>query len=189
MRTENENISQRREKKKKKGVSTFRMQVLFLQSGKQILESESNWIEFKYSIGCTFLNFRISLDEIIHQNKHFHTFKMCMCAVLLSNERVCSVPQLCPTVCDPTECSLPGSSVHRNFPGKNTRIGCHFLLQGIFPVQGSNPHLIHTSQNLRRSNEIVYENYLLQNVVYTTLSKLTYFPSILPKCQKLSLCI
>ena len=28
-----------------------------------------------------------------------------------------------------------------NFPGKNTRVGCHFLLQGIFPTQGLNPHL------------------------------------------------
>ena len=27
-------------------------------------------------------------------------------------------------------------------PGKNTAVGCHFLLQGIFPVQGSNPHLL-----------------------------------------------
>ena len=28
----------------------------------------------------------------------------------------------------------------QNFPGKNTELGCHFLLQGIFPTQGSNPH-------------------------------------------------
>ena len=26
-----------------------------------------------------------------------------------------------------------------DFPGKNTGVGCHFLLQGIFPTQGSNP--------------------------------------------------
>ena len=26
--------------------------------------------------------------------------------------------------------------------GKNTRVGCHFLLQGIFPIQGSNLHLL-----------------------------------------------
>ena len=26
-------------------------------------------------------------------------------------------------------------------PGQNVRVGCHFLLQGIFPTQGSNPHL------------------------------------------------
>ena len=27
--------------------------------------------------------------------------------------------------------------------GKNTRVSYHFLLQGIFPTQGSNPHLLH----------------------------------------------
>ena len=31
-----------------------------------------------------------------------------------------------------------GSSVHGNSPGKNTGVGCHFLLQGIFPAQGLN---------------------------------------------------
>ena len=30
-----------------------------------------------------------------------------------------------------------------NFPGKNTGVDCHFLLQGIFPTQGSKPHLLH----------------------------------------------
>ena len=30
-----------------------------------------------------------------------------------------------------------------NSPGKNTRAGCHFLLQGILPIQGLNPHLLH----------------------------------------------
>ena len=29
-----------------------------------------------------------------------------------------------------------------DFPGKNTRVGCHALLQGIFPTQGLNPHLL-----------------------------------------------
>ena len=28
-------------------------------------------------------------------------------------------------------------------PGKNTGAGCHFLLQGIFPTQGSKLHLLH----------------------------------------------
>ena len=36
----------------------------------------------------------------------------------------------------PHNCSLPGSSVHGDSPGKNTGLGCHFLLQGIFPTQG-----------------------------------------------------
>jgi len=30
-----------------------------------------------------------------------------------------------------------------DFPGKNTRVDCHFLLQGIFPTQGLNLHLLH----------------------------------------------
>ena len=30
-----------------------------------------------------------------------------------------------------------------DFPGKNTRVGCHFLLQGIFPIQGLNPSPLH----------------------------------------------
>ena len=29
-----------------------------------------------------------------------------------------------------------------DFPGKNAGVGCHFLLQGIFPTQGLNPHLL-----------------------------------------------
>ena len=33
-----------------------------------------------------------------------------------------------------------------NFPGKSTGVGCHFLLQGIFPTQGSNPDLSYCGQ-------------------------------------------
>ena len=39
--------------------------------------------------------------------------------------------------------SLPGSSMYWLSPGKSTGVGCHDLLQGIFPTQGSNPHLLH----------------------------------------------
>ena len=35
-----------------------------------------------------------------------------------------------------------------NFPGKNTGVSCHFLLQGIFPTQGLNLRLLHCRQNL-----------------------------------------
>ena len=51
------------------------------------------------------------------------------------------VAQSCPTLCHPMDCSLPDSSVHGDSPGKNTGVGCHALLQGIFPTQGSNPGL------------------------------------------------
>ena len=46
--------------------------------------------------------------------------------------------------CNPMDCSPPGSSLCPwDFPGKNTGVGCHFLLQEIFPPQGLNPHLLH----------------------------------------------
>ena len=47
---------------------------------------------------------------------------------------VCLVVQLCLTLCDPMDCSLPGSFAHGDSPGMN--VGCHALLQGIFPTQG-----------------------------------------------------
>ena len=35
-----------------------------------------------------------------------------------------------------------------DFPGKNAGVGCHFLLQGIFPTQGSIPGLLNCRQIL-----------------------------------------
>ena len=54
-----------------------------------------------------------------------------MCTVL------CLVTLSCLTV------SPPGSSVHGDSPSENTGVGCHALLQDIFPMQGSNPGLPH----------------------------------------------
>ena len=64
--------------------------------------------------------------------------------------------------CDPVDCSSWSSSVHGILqartlewvlcpwdpPGKNTGVGCHFLLQGIFPIQESNLSLLHCRQIL-----------------------------------------
>ena len=56
---------------------------------------------------------------------------------------LCLVAQLYLTICNPMACNLPGSSVPGDSLGKNTRVGCHALLQGIFPAQGSNPGFLH----------------------------------------------
>ena len=45
--------------------------------------------------------------------------------------------------CRPTRLLCPW-----DFPGKNTGVDCHFLLQGIFPTQESNPGLLHCRQIL-----------------------------------------
>ena len=47
---------------------------------------------------------------------------------------LCLVAQLCLTLCNPMDYSPPASSVHGDSPGKKTGVGCHALLQGIFPT-------------------------------------------------------
>ena len=58
-----------------------------------------------------------------------------------SSQCVCMCAQLCPTLCSPVDCSMPGSSVR--WISRNTRVGCHFLLQGMLLSQGLNPPLLH----------------------------------------------
>ena len=57
-----------------------------------------------------------------------------LCAAVL-----CLVDQLCLTLFYPMNCSPSGSSIFWDSPGKNTGVGGHALLQGIFSTQGSNP--------------------------------------------------
>ena len=56
---------------------------------------------------------------------------------------LCLVAQSCLTLCDSMDHSPSGSSVQGEFLGKNTGVGCHALLQGIFSTQGSNPGFLH----------------------------------------------
>ena len=54
--------------------------------------------------------------------------------------------KLCPTLCDPVDYSLPGSSVHgilQAWTLEKTEVGFHALLQGIFLTQGLNLCLMH----------------------------------------------
>ena len=48
-----------------------------------------------------------------------------------------------------------------NFPGKNTGLGCHFLLQGIFLTQELNPGLPHCRQMLYRLSHLGSPKYPL----------------------------
>ena len=58
---------------------------------------------------------------------------------ILKSESESEVAQSCPTLCNPVDCSPPGSSVHGDSPGKNTGVGYHFLLQGNLPNPGIEP--------------------------------------------------
>ena len=66
--------------------------------------------------------------------------------------------QSCLTLCDPMDCS---SSIRGIFLGKNTGMGCHFLLQGIFLTQESNPGLLYCRQILYHcAINLITENFM-----------------------------
>ena len=58
-----------------------------------------------------------------------HTLGVC-CAV---------VTQVCLTLCNPMDCSPPGSPVHGDSPGQNTGVSCHALSPGDLPSPGIEP--------------------------------------------------
>jgi len=49
------------------------------------------------------------------------------------------VAKSCPTLVSPWEVATQ-VPLSMDSPGRNTGVGCHFLLQGIFLTQGLNPH-------------------------------------------------
>ena len=70
-------------------------------------------------------------NQLIIQAMAFHIRLSC-----------CLVAELCLTLCNPVDCSLPVFSVHGTSQARILE-ECHFLLQRIFPIQGLNPHLLH----------------------------------------------
>ena len=77
------------------------------------------------------------LDTVQDQDKGLRQWCVCVCVCVYVFS--CSVlsTSLRPYGLQPSRLLCPWS-----FPGKNTRVGCHFLFQGIFQTQGSNPHLL-----------------------------------------------
>ena len=69
-----------------------------------------------------------------------------------------------------------------DFPGQNTGVGCHFLLQGIFPTQGSKPGLLHCRQTLYRLSHTCKTKILLffesiENICENTSENLLLYNS------------
>ena len=60
---------------------------------------------------------------------------------VFSYVHMCSIAQLCPALWDPITHQAPLSM---RFSCRNTGVSCHFLLQGVFPTRGLNPHLLHS---------------------------------------------
>ena len=82
------------------------------------------------------------------------------------------VTQSCLTLCDPMDCGPTGSSVHGDSAGTNTEVGCHALLQGIFPTQESKWGLLHCRWILYQLSYLRIPNQLYFNIK----KKIQYFP-------------
>ena len=91
-----------------------------------------------YSTGTIFnILGKIIIEKNIKKNIDTCITESTVCVCLL-------VTQSCLILCDPLGSSPRGSSVHRIFQARILeRVACHFLLQGIFPTQGSNLNLLH----------------------------------------------
>ena len=89
----------------------------------------------------------ICSDFGAQKNKVSHCFHCFPHLFGMSEVKWSEVAQLCLTLCNPMDTRLLGPW---DFLGKSTGVGCNFLLQVIFPTQGSNPGLPHCIQTLYR---------------------------------------
>ena len=64
------------------------------------------------------------------------------------------VDKQCPTLCGPHGLQPTRLLCPRYFPGKNTGVGCHFPLEGIFPTQGLNLGLLNSWRRDRLSTPV-----------------------------------
>ena len=73
---------------------------------------------------------------------NYHNIVNCLSALCVL------VAQSCPTLCNPMDCSPARLLCPWNSPTKNTGVGCHSLLQGLFPTPGLNLGLLHCREIL-----------------------------------------
>ena len=80
-----------------------------------------------------------SFPQQISWSLLFLSFSSCLVSpVIFLGTCVFLVAELCQTLCNPMDCSPPGTSVHGDSPGKIFGVSCHAFLQGIFQTQGLN---------------------------------------------------
>ena len=83
----------------------------------------------------------MAIHTYIHIYKHTHIYT---CIHTHTHLCCCLVTKSCLTLLRPHGLYSPlGSFCPWDFPGKNNGVGCHFVLQGSFLTQGSNPNLLH----------------------------------------------
>ena len=93
--------------------------------------------------GLLFLSWIMAVSVRALQRKRSNRMYVCVYIYKMKGSRSVVSDSLWPHGLWPTRLLRPWDS-----PGKNTGVGCHFLLQGIFPTKGSNPGLPHWRQTL-----------------------------------------
>ena len=73
-----------------------------------------------------------------------------------SSRNVSQVAQVCPTPCDPMDCSPPGFSVHGILQARILERVAISFSRGIFPSRASNPGLLHCRQILYYLSHIIH---------------------------------
>ena len=107
--------------------------------------AKKTWEIYTYTLIYLFISVFRKKNEILP----FVTRWIELEGVILSEMKSESkVPQLCSLRSNPHGQEPAGFLRPWDFPGKSTRGGCHFLLQGIFLIQGLNPDLLHCRQIL-----------------------------------------
>ena len=80
-----------------------------------------------------------------------------------------------------------GSSLHGIFSSKNTGVGCHFLLQGIFPTQGLNLCLLCLLQwqadslplcHLGSPKQIIVDSTLMERILLNVFFKVSFWEGV-----------
>ena len=84
---------------------------------------------------CGHLCVSDSFDSLFRVRENVLAISVCVCMHVLSHF---GCVRLFVNQCT-VACQAPLSM---DFPGKNTGVVCHFLLQGFFPTQGSDPYLL-----------------------------------------------
>ena len=85
-----------------------------------------------------FITIRPTLPEIL---KGVLQVEMKGPSIVMQSD-VCVCANFSCVLCDPMDYSPPGFSVCGDSPGKNTGVGCHALLRGLFLTQRENQHLL-----------------------------------------------
>ena len=94
------------------------------------------------SVQGTFMNVIKCLNRLLNSRENCYSLLQSdsvLVQYFLVSLSLCVRAQLCLTLCNPMGVQPSRLLCSWDFPGKNTGVGCHFLLQGIFLTQGSNP--------------------------------------------------